>query len=257
MAKCDNEELRDDFRRESSRGSNGTRRISVKELQIKAILIKEDSSAAVQDLAKQRAGQTQVAEEKKIVKLCQQLNKQTWTQHIPGILNMITDTLSRLSTQGDYSAKREIFTSLCQVWEIIPTQDLFATRKNRLMDRFMAIGEEVKGVEGLNAFSRPRKEEIFWIHPQIPKIENALIAKEKFRPKSIMIAPWWPVQMRYTHLLTDSSLYLILGESSLFLNPGKEMMKRKDMLPPGKIAAFLMDQELISKGNFQQSSQTV
>ncbi|KAA6355072.1 MAG: hypothetical protein EZS28_049401 [Streblomastix strix] len=44
-----------------------------KELQIKAILIRSDSSTAVQDLAKQRAGQTLVAEVKKIVRLCQQL----------------------------------------------------------------------------------------------------------------------------------------------------------------------------------------
>ncbi|KAA6321102.1 MAG: hypothetical protein EZS28_054599, partial [Streblomastix strix] len=58
-----------------------------KELQIKAILIKYDSSTAVQDLAKQRAGQTLVAEVKKIVKLCQQLRIQTQTQQIPGISN--------------------------------------------------------------------------------------------------------------------------------------------------------------------------
>ncbi|KAA6382217.1 MAG: hypothetical protein EZS28_022260 [Streblomastix strix] len=40
-----------------------------KELQIKAILIKSDSSTAVQDLAKHRAEQTLVAEVKKIVKI--------------------------------------------------------------------------------------------------------------------------------------------------------------------------------------------
>ncbi|KAA6363184.1 MAG: hypothetical protein EZS28_041290, partial [Streblomastix strix] len=54
------------------------------ELQIKAILIKSDSSTAVQGLAKQRAGQNLAAEVKKIVKLCQQLKIQTQTQYIPG-----------------------------------------------------------------------------------------------------------------------------------------------------------------------------
>ncbi|KAA6362081.1 MAG: hypothetical protein EZS28_042393 [Streblomastix strix] len=84
-----------------------------------------------------------------------------------------------------------------------------------------------------------------------------MIAWEKFKPKSIMIAPWWPGQIWFTHLLTGSNRYLILGESSLILNPGREMTKRKDMLPPGKIAAFLMDQEQIKEENYQWSFQTM
>ncbi|KAA6385092.1 MAG: hypothetical protein EZS28_019379, partial [Streblomastix strix] len=79
-----------------------------KELQIKAILIKSDSSTAVQDLAKQRAGQSLVAEAKKIIKLCQQLKIQTQTQHIPGISIKITNARSRLSAQGYYSVERDI-----------------------------------------------------------------------------------------------------------------------------------------------------
>ncbi|KAA6354930.1 MAG: hypothetical protein EZS28_049543, partial [Streblomastix strix] len=59
-----------------------------------------------------------------------------------------------------------------------------------------------------------------------------------------MIAFWWPGQIWFTHLLIGSCRYLILGDSSLILNPGKEMMKMKEMLPPGKIAAFLMDQTM-------------
>ncbi|KAA6370438.1 MAG: hypothetical protein EZS28_034033 [Streblomastix strix] len=226
-----------------------------KELQIKVILIKSDSSTAVQDLAKQRAGQTLAAEVKKIVRLCQQLRIQIQTQHIPGVSNKITDALSRQSTQGDYSVKKEIFRALCQAWEIIPTLDLFATGENKLVDRFVTIGEEEEGAEWLNAFSRPWKEEIFWIHQPIPKIGKAMIAWEKFKPKSIMIAPWWPGQIWFTSLLTDSSRYLILGESSLILNPGKEMIRKKDMLTPGKIAAFLMDQELIKGEEYQQNFQ--
>ncbi|KAA6327672.1 MAG: hypothetical protein EZS28_053798, partial [Streblomastix strix] len=106
-----------------------------KELQIKAILIKSDSSTAVSDLAKQREGQTLVAEVKKIVCQCQKLRIQIQTQYIPGVSNKITDAFSRLSTQGDYSVKKEIFIALCQAWEIIPTLDLFVTGENKLVDR--------------------------------------------------------------------------------------------------------------------------
>ncbi|KAA6368734.1 MAG: hypothetical protein EZS28_035741, partial [Streblomastix strix] len=104
--------------------------------------------------------------------------------------------------------------------------DLFATEENKLVNRFVAIGEEEEEAEWLNALSRPWKEEIFWIHPPIPKIGKALIAWEKFKLKSVMIAPWWPGQIWFTSLLTDCSRYLILGENSLILNPGEEMMKK-------------------------------
>ncbi|KAA6373958.1 MAG: hypothetical protein EZS28_030514, partial [Streblomastix strix] len=186
----------------------------------------------------------------------QQNKEQTQTRSIPGIYNKIVDALSKLITKGDYSVKKEIFIALCQVQEMIPTLDLFATEENKLVDRFVAIGEEEEGAEWLNAFFKPWRGKIFWIDPPFPKIGKALIAWEKFKPKSILIANWRPGQVWFTHLLTDSSKYFILGESSLILNPGKEMMKRKDMLPPKKIAALLMYQELIIEGNQQQSSQT-
>ncbi|KAA6379998.1 MAG: hypothetical protein EZS28_024474, partial [Streblomastix strix] len=107
---------------------------------------------------------------------------------------------------------------------------------------FVAIGVDEEEAEWLNAFSRPQKQEIFWIHLPIPKIGRALIAWKKSKSKSIKIVLWLLGQIWFTHLLAGSSRYLHLGESSLIPNPGKEMTKRKDMLPPGKIAAFFIDQ---------------
>ncbi|KAA6359199.1 MAG: hypothetical protein EZS28_045274 [Streblomastix strix] len=163
---------------------------TLKELQIKAILIKSDSSTAVQDLAKQRAGETLVAEVKKIVKLCQQLRKQTHIQHIIGISNKITDALSRLSNQGDYSVKkRDIHRSVSDMVDTSNTGDLLATKQNKLVDRFIAINESDEGPEWINAFSRSWKEEIFWFLLQIPKLGKAMIASNMFKPKAIIIAP--------------------------------------------------------------------
>ncbi|KAA6368864.1 MAG: hypothetical protein EZS28_035610 [Streblomastix strix] len=97
----------------------------LKDLHIKAILIKSDRSTAVQDLAKWRSGESLVAKVKKIDGLCQQLKIQTQTQYIPGILNKITNALNRLNTVGDYSVKKVIFQALCQAWRIVPTLNLF------------------------------------------------------------------------------------------------------------------------------------
>ncbi|KAA6377733.1 MAG: hypothetical protein EZS28_026741, partial [Streblomastix strix] len=213
-----------------------------KELHFKAILIRSDSSIKINGIAKQRDGETLAAEVKKIVMQCQQLILLTQIQHIPGISNEITDVQSRLFTQGDYSVKQEIFRTLWQVWQITPTLNLFAIELNKFVDRFVAIGEEEEGAEWLNAFSRPWKEEIVWIYPSTPKIGRAMIAQEKFKSKSIKIAPWQLGQIWFTHLLADFSRYLLLGKSSLIPNPGKQMTKWKNMLPPGKIAAFFINQ---------------
>ncbi|KAA6389441.1 MAG: hypothetical protein EZS28_015031 [Streblomastix strix] len=144
---------------------------------------------------------------------------------------------------GRLFRKKEIFIAMCQAWQITPTLDMFATGENKLLDRFVAIGEEEEGAELLNAFLRPWKEEIFWIHPPNPKTGKALIAWEMFNPKSIMILP--------------CSRYLTFGESSMIQIPGNEMRQKKDMLPPGKIAVFLMDQESNKEENQQQSFQTI
>ncbi|KAA6395850.1 MAG: hypothetical protein EZS28_008621 [Streblomastix strix] len=94
------------------------------------------------------------------------------------------------------------------------------------------------------------EEDIFQILPPIPKIRKVLIGLEKFKLKSIMKAPWWPGQIWFTNLLTDSSRYLILGESSLILNLVKEITKRKYMLSPEKIATFTEDQESNKEENY-------
>ncbi|KAA6402570.1 MAG: hypothetical protein EZS28_001900 [Streblomastix strix] len=83
----------------------------------------------------------------KIVKLCQQLRIQAQIQLIPEVSHKITDALSRLSTQGDYSVKKEIFIALYQAWEITTILNLFATEKNKLEDRFVVIGEEEEEAE--------------------------------------------------------------------------------------------------------------
>ncbi|KAA6398792.1 MAG: hypothetical protein EZS28_005679 [Streblomastix strix] len=114
----------------------------------------------------------------------------------------------------------------------------------------MAIGGEEEEAEWLNVFLRPRKEEVFWIHPPIPKIEKVLIVQEKFKLKSIMIASWWSGQIWFTHLLTSISRYLIFGESYLILNQGKKMMKKNDMLQPWKIAVFIIDHKQNKEENY-------
>ena len=60
-------------------------------------------------------------------------------RHIPGHLNVITDKLSRHKQviQTEWSLLQEIFDLLCGRWNT-PTVDLFATRFNHKLPRFVS-----------------------------------------------------------------------------------------------------------------------
>ncbi|KAA6364689.1 MAG: putative Transposon Ty3-I Gag-Pol polyprotein [Streblomastix strix] len=141
-----------------------------KELQLKTILIRSDSSTAVQDLAKQRAGKTLQAGVKKIIKLFQQLEIEIVTQHIPGIVNRITDALSRMNTKGEYMINIIAFMIHCQIWKVALTLDLFTTKDNKVTDWYVTLNEEEEAeTQWIDAFSKPWQNELFWIHPPISK----------------------------------------------------------------------------------------
>ncbi|KAA6365498.1 MAG: hypothetical protein EZS28_038975, partial [Streblomastix strix] len=148
----DGEELRDDFRSENSRSSNGFKCISEG--------MRSDSGTINRGFfsptwrMEQRTETLDIQQEgdeshilrtiplrKNLQKVANQSDPHQ-TRHIPGISNKITNTLSKLSTQGDQSAMKEIFRALCLAWQIIPTLDLFATGENKLVDRFLTIGEK-------------------------------------------------------------------------------------------------------------------
>ncbi|KAA6364196.1 MAG: hypothetical protein EZS28_040277, partial [Streblomastix strix] len=160
--------------------------------------IRSHSSTIVQDITEWRSGATLVAEVKKIVKLRQQLRIQRQTQNNPEFSNKITDALSRQSTQGDYSANKEIFRILCLEWQITPALYLFTTEENKLLERFVAINEQKEEAVRLNAFSRPWRKQIFWIYTLIPKTGKVQITWYKFKPKSFMIEQWWLGQVWLT-----------------------------------------------------------
>ncbi|KAA6400556.1 MAG: hypothetical protein EZS28_003919 [Streblomastix strix] len=100
----------------------------------------------------------------------------------------------------------------------------------------MVIGEENEEEEWIDAFSRPWKEEIFWIHPPIPKIGKAQIALEKIYPNSGQLIFW------SEHV--DSE-------------PREGDDEKEGHTTPGNIVAFFMDEKLSKEENQQQNFQTM
>ncbi|KAA6361227.1 MAG: hypothetical protein EZS28_043246, partial [Streblomastix strix] len=82
----------------------------------------------------------------------------------------------------------------------------------------------------------------YTIIPIISKIISYLNIKITI---AIVIALWWLGQPRLLSMVTQSNKYLILEKSSQCLVKGLSMENTKKILPPGKIAAFLLDQKWI------------
>ncbi|KAA6326984.1 MAG: hypothetical protein EZS28_053875 [Streblomastix strix] len=145
VAGSDSEELRDDIRNENSRHSDGIRRIHEG--------LKSDSGTTnrgyfsptwdmekgTETLDKQQEGDGSY--QLRSIQLRINLQRATDESDPHQVRQHYRKALSRLNTQGDYSVKKEIFIALCQTWQITPIRNLFATGENKLVNRFVAIGE--------------------------------------------------------------------------------------------------------------------
>jgi hypothetical protein len=59
--------------------------------------------------------------------------------HVPGVNSVLTDTLSRMDTAGDYELRPDVFRDGTRARGSNPTIDLFASRYNHKLARFAAL----------------------------------------------------------------------------------------------------------------------
>ncbi|KAA6380346.1 MAG: putative Transposon Ty3-I Gag-Pol polyprotein [Streblomastix strix] len=227
-----------------------------KELQITNLLIRSDNSKAVFDLRRLRATDTLAQAVKEIYLTCQHLNIKIITQHVPGKMNMIADALSRLCRSGDYHLHPSYLDQIRMIWNIKPTLDLLASSTTKLLPRYVTANIRDQQAQWIDAFSNTWTNEILLVHPPIPILSRVISYLNNETTLAIVIAPWWPGQPWFTSLMNQSSRYLILGQSSQCLIKGLSMENPKSFLPPGKIAAFLVDQKWRREECFQPRFQT-
>ncbi|KAA6365725.1 MAG: hypothetical protein EZS28_038749 [Streblomastix strix] len=227
-----------------------------KELQITNLLIRSDNSIAVFDFKRLRAIDTLAPAVKDIYLTCQQLNIKIITKHVPGKINIIADALSRLCRSGDYHLHPSYLDQIRMIWNIQPTLDLFASSTTKLLPRQVTANIKDQQAQWTDAFSNTWTNEILLVYLPIPILSRDISYLNNEATLAIVIAPWWPGQLWFTSLMNQSCRYLILGQSSQCLIKGLSMENPKSFLPPGKKAAFLMDQKWRREECFQPRFQT-
>ena len=114
--------------------------------------------------------------------------------HIAGVRNVVADGLSRdVPLPSEWSLDDLSFQLVCER-EFRPEIDLFATRENRKLPRFVSPVPDplAKGVDAF-ALQWDRWGSIY-LFPPTNLLLRVLVHLQQFRGRAILITPWWPNQ---------------------------------------------------------------
>ena len=123
-------------------------------------------------------------------------------RHIPGCLNVIADHLScpNQPIPTEWSLHPEIVSRIFRVWGT-PEVDMFATLSNSHLPRFMSPVPEPRAV-AVDALSQDWQGRSMYMFPPFPLLNKVM---QKLRSTQvaevILVAPWWPSQSWFPHLL--------------------------------------------------------
>ena len=125
-----------------------------------------------------------------------------WARHIPGCLNVIADHLSRPNQPipTEWSLHSEIVKRIFRFW-VTPEVDMFATLSNSHLPRFMSPVPEPRAL-AVDALSQDWQGRSMYMFPPFPLLSKVV---QKLRSTQaaevILVAPWWPSQPWFPHLL--------------------------------------------------------
>ena len=123
-------------------------------------------------------------------------------RHIPGCLNVIADHLSRPNQPilTEWSLHPEIVSRIFRVWGT-PEVDKFATLSKSQLPRFMSPVPEPRAL-AVDALSQDWQGKSMYMFPLFPLLDKVM---QKLRSTQvaevILVAPWWPSQSWFPHLL--------------------------------------------------------
>ena len=144
-------------------------------------------------------------------------------RHIPGCLNVIADHLSRPNQPipTEWSLHPEIVNRIFRVWGT-PEVDMFATLSNSHLPRFMSPVPEPRAL-AVDALSQDWQGRSMYMFPPFPLLSKVV---QKLRSTQvaevILIAPWWPSQPWFPHLLR------LCVEHPLFLPYRQDLLSQQD-----------------------------
>ncbi|KAA6387412.1 MAG: hypothetical protein EZS28_017060 [Streblomastix strix] len=137
--------------------------------------------------------------------------KQVHTFYIQGADKIIPDSLSRLTSSGDYYLKDKVFHEDLTQLKVMPTIDMFANGKNRKFKKFVSVVRD-SWEDAQDCLSVPWLTETLYQYSPISLIQATLQNIEPERVKALLIVPYWPAKPWLPNHVRVTSKYMILGK---------------------------------------------
>ncbi|KAA6377646.1 MAG: hypothetical protein EZS28_026828 [Streblomastix strix] len=212
-----------------------------KKMQDQAVLIRSDNTTAVYDIGKWKAKESLMERIKQVFYLMKRLQPQIIAIHIPGKLNLTTDSFFRHYRSRDYTQKDGVIQRISKKQDYMPQIDVFATQYNKLIQNYLIVDLNDLETHFYNAFNQKWSKIKLYIHSPLPVLNSVLQKMKQDKALGIIIAQTWPGQSWYIKLKNLSIKFLFLGLSERILEMGQRMKNKDQNLQLGNVGAFLLD----------------
>ena len=117
--------------------------------------------------------------------------------HIPGKENTVADAESRrINLDAEWKIDTELLQSAFTQLGVVPTIDLFASRLNAQITRYVAFRPDPAAV-AVDAFSVSWKDETFYAFPPFSILARVLQKVQQDQAAGVLVVPDWPTQVWY------------------------------------------------------------
>jgi len=190
--------------------------------------VQSDCATVVHDLRRRRVGAARLLPiAKRIIQTCESLQVVLSIEHLPGVLNVQSDKISRTEEHHGLVLRAEVFNRIqeklghCDV-------DCFATESNAKLPRFWTLYPSSKA-EHQDFFSQHLDPNtLYYVFPPPGLLYRALAVLRDQQAQAIVIAPDFPAQIWEPLLLRMSKRTLRLGQEALVPTSASQE------LPPGQ-----------------------
>ena len=173
---------------------------------------------------------------------CNELTRQIWdwaiarniwlsASYVPGVHNAEADGQSRMSHENtEWKLNPSIFHQLCDLWGI-PDIDMFASRLNHQLPTYVSWKPD-PGAAFVDAFSVPwdYKGHIY-LFPPFCLVSRVLSKLHNEQCEGFLIAPLWPTQPWFPHLLhlLIDCPFLLPRTTSVLTHPSRQAAELPQM----------------------------
>lgn len=178
----------------------------------KNVLIRSDNMVAITYIAHMGGTRSILCNDIAVTiwEFCQKHDIWLSAEHIAGVSNVDADYESRhVDDRLEWAIYPDVFYKLCIKFGK-PEIDLFATRLNAKLDRFVSWRPE-PGAYSVNAFAMSWENTYVYLFPPFSLITKCIQKLQFEHTDALLIAPLWPTQpwfSQMTQLLTDYPVML-------------------------------------------------